>query len=98
MVILFISSLEEGEHEQKGSSCLLHNTLDQSLNSRPKLAIFSFALAGLVDNKAHRSDGMPGSGLVFCISSSLNCGEKIAGSGLVFCKSSFLNYGYSIHI
>jgi predicted transcriptional regulator len=31
-----------------GSSCLLHNTLDQSLNSRPKLAIFSFALADLV--------------------------------------------------
>ncbi|PKG95600.1 hypothetical protein CXF95_25900 [Paraglaciecola sp. MB-3u-78] len=24
--------------EKKGSSCLLHNTLDQSLNSRPKMA------------------------------------------------------------
>jgi hypothetical protein len=33
---------------EKGSSCLLHNTLEQSLNSRPKLAIFSLALADLV--------------------------------------------------
>jgi hypothetical protein len=35
---------------------LLHNTLDQSLNSRPKLAIFSLSLADLVGNKAYRSD------------------------------------------
>ena len=34
--------------KKKGASCLLHNTLDQSLNLRPKLAIFSLALADLV--------------------------------------------------
>jgi hypothetical protein len=32
---------------EKRGRCLLHNTLEQSLNSRPKLAIFSFALADL---------------------------------------------------
>ena len=36
---------------QKGSSCLLHNTLAQAFNSRPKLAISSLALADLVGNK-----------------------------------------------
>ena len=41
------------EREKKGSSCLLHNTLDQFLNSCPKLAIFSLAFADLVGNKAH---------------------------------------------
>ena len=35
---------------------MLHYTLDQSLNSRPKYTTFSLALAGLMDNKAHRTD------------------------------------------
>jgi hypothetical protein len=31
----------------KGSSCLLHNTLNQSLNSRPKMAFFAGALKAI---------------------------------------------------
>ena len=38
------------EKRKKGSSYLLHNTLDQSINLRPKLAIFSLALPDLVGN------------------------------------------------
>ena len=38
---------------KKRSRCLLHNTLVQSLNSRPKLAIFSLALAGQKTSQGH---------------------------------------------
>ena len=41
---------EPWNKNKKGSSRLLHNTPVQSLNSRPKLAISSLALADLAGN------------------------------------------------
>ncbi|PKG98776.1 hypothetical protein CXF95_13030 [Paraglaciecola sp. MB-3u-78] len=38
---------DEKGPDEKGSSCLLHNTLVQSLNSRPKPAFFAGALTAI---------------------------------------------------